>query len=163
VASSHETVAEALRTTLASIVGGTGGYVYTPDVVARTMFWPDESALDSSLETIYFIRPVRKVTLPYDGYRLDRRLEFRILCCHIFEEVTENPLLADSPAREQIAADMEADVIQKIWSDVRLGHPEMVVDAMAENWQTDFDWATSKWVVVELRVVVRYQHPQDGR
>ena len=163
MASSHETVAEALRTTLEAIRGGAGGYVYTPTVVKRTMFWPDEGALDPSLETIYLIRPGRKVTVPYDGYRLDRRLEFRILCCHRFEEPTDNPILAESPVREQIASDMEADVVQAIWADVRLGHPELIIDAMHESWQTDFDWSVMSWVVVELRIVVRYQHPQDGR
>ena len=149
--------------TLAAIVGGTGGYVYTPSAVKRAMFWPDESALDPSLDTIYLVRPVRKQTTWYDGHRLDRRLEVRILCCHKFEEPTDNPLLADDPVREQIAADMEADVVQKIWADVRLGRPDLVVDAMYEAWQTDFDWATAAWVVVELRLVIRYQHPQDGR
>jgi len=163
MASSHETVAEALRTTLAAIVGGVGGYVYTPSVVKRTMFWPDEGALDPSLETIYLIRPGQKVTSPYDGYRLDRKLEFRILCCHRFEEPTDNPILAESPVREQVASDMEADVVQKIWADVRLGHPELIIDAMHESWRTDFDWSVVSWVVVELRIVVRYQHPQDGR
>jgi hypothetical protein len=163
MASSHDTVSEALRTTLAAIVGGTGGYVYTPSMVKRAMFWPDEGALDPSLETIYLIRPGAKVTAPYDGYRLDRRQEFRILCCHRFTEPTDNPVLAEVPVREQIAADMEADVVQKIWADVRLGQPSIVIDAMCESWRTDFDWAVSSWVVVELRIVVRYQHPQDGR
>ena len=163
MASSHDTVAEALRTTLAGITGGVGGYVYTPSVVKRTMFWPDEAALDPSLETIYLIRPVRKITSPYDGYRLDRRLEFRVLCCHRFEEPTDNPILAAVPVREQIASDMEADVVQKIWADVRLGQPGLVIDAMCEAWQTDYDWSVAAWVVIELRITVRYQHPQDGR
>lgn len=163
MASSHEDVAEALRTTLAAIVGGAGGYVYTPTVVKRAMFWPDESALDPSLETIYLIRPGQTATIPYDGYRLDRRQEFRILCCHRFEEATDNPILADAPVRERCASDMEADVVQKLWADVRLGLPNTVIDAMHEGWRTDFDWSVAQWVVVELRIVVRYQHPQDSR
>lgn len=163
MASSHDTVVEALRTTLAAIVGGTGGYIYTPDMVRRTMFWPDESALDPSFDTIYLIRPVAKRTAFYDGHRLDRRLEVRVLCCHKFEEPTDNPLLSADPVREQIATDMEADVVEKIWADVRLGQPGIVVDAMSEAWQTDFDWAAALWVVIEIRLVIRYQHPQDGR
>lgn len=163
MASSHDDVSEALRTTLEAIRGGAGGYVYTPSVVKRALFWPDESALDASLETIYLIRPMGKMTVPYDGYRLDRRQEFRILCCHRFEEPTDNPIQAETPAREQIAADMEADVVQAIWADVRLGRPDLIIDAMHESWRTDFDWSVAKWVVVELRIVVRYQHPQDGR
>jgi len=163
MASSHEEVAEALRLKLEGITGGTGGYVYTPTVVKRTMFWPDEGALDPSLETIYLIRPGQTTTVPYDGLRLDRRQEFRILCCHRFEEATDNPILAPFPVREQIAADMEADVVQKLWEDARLGLPGTVIDAMHEGWRTDFDWSVASWVVVEMRIVVRYQHPQDNR
>ena len=162
MASSHDTVAEALRTTLAAIVADGTNYIYTPDLVARVMFWPDENALDASLETIYLIRPGLCVTKPYDGHRLDRRLEFRILCCHRFAEPTEKPGLAD-PVREQIAADMEADVVRKIWEDVRLGQPGIVVDAMCEAWQTDFDWSAALWVVIEIRLVIRFQHTQDDR
>lgn len=163
MASSHDDVAEALRSRLEGIQGGVGGYVYTPSVVRRALFWPDESALDASLETIYFVRPGQMVTSAYDGYRLDRKQEFRILCCHRFEEATDNPMLSTTPVREQMAADMEADVVQRIWADVRLGRPDLVIDAMHEAWRTDFDWSVAAWVVVEVRIVVRYQHPQDGR
>ncbi len=162
MSSSADTVAEALKTQLAAIAGGTGDYIYTPDLVRRVIFWPDENALDPSLDTIYLIRSGRKVTSRYDSYRLERRQEFRILCCHKFEEPTENPLTAD-PIREQIGQNMEADVVRAIWADVRLGQPSIVIDAMAEPWQTDPDWWTSSWVVVEVRIVVRYQHAQDDR
>jgi len=162
VASSHETVAEALRTTLAAIVADGTNYIYTPDLVARVSFWPNEDALDPTLDTIYLIRPGVCITKPYDGHRLDRHLEFRILCCHKFTEPTERPGLSD-PVREQIATDMEADVVQKIWADVRLGQPSVVIDAMPEGWQTDFDWSVQSWVVCEIRLAIRYQHPMDGR
>lgn len=157
----HEVVAEALRSTLAAI-STVAGYAYTPDAVKRVLFWPDEGALDTSLETLYFVRTGLKATKWYDGHRLDRHQEFRILCCHRFTEPTENPHLAE-PVREQIAAEMEADVVQALWADVRLGRPDYVIDAMAEAWQTDFDWSVPGWAVVELRIAVRYQHPQDGR
>lgn len=163
MASSHDDVMEALRAWLAGIIGGTGTYVYTPNAVKRTMFWPDETALDPTLETIYLIRPVQKRTSFYDGHRLDRRLEVRILCAHKFEEPTEKPLVQATPARERIAIDMEADVVERIWSDVRLGRPDIVVDAMAEAWTTDFNIASPTWVLIELRLVIRYQHQQDGR
>jgi len=162
VASSHDTVAEALRTTLAAIVADGVNYIYTPDLVARVMFWPDESALDPSLETIYLIRPGLSVAKPYDGHRLDRRLEFRVLCCHRFTEPTEKPGLSD-PVREQVAADMEADVVQKIWADVRLGHPELIIDTLQEPFSTDFDWSVSSWVICKIKLTVRYQHQMDGR
>ncbi len=162
MASSHDTVAEALRTILAAIVADGVSRIYTPDLVARVMFWPDESALDPTLNTIYLIRPGLCITKPYDGHRLDRRLEFRILCCHRFTEPTEKPGLAD-PVREQIAADMEADVVQAIWADVRLGHPELVVDSLQEAFATDFDWSVQSWVICEIKLVVRYQHQMDGR
>jgi len=166
MASSADTVAEALKTQLAAIVGGAGGYIYTPSAVRRVVFWPDESALDPTLDTIYLIRSGRKVTSRYDAYRLERRQEFRILCCHRFTEPSEHPTAANpdaDPVREQIGQDMEADVVRAIWADVRLGQPSVVIDAMCESWQTDPDWWTSSWVVIEIRIVVRYQHAQDDR
>lgn len=157
----HELVAEALRSRLAAI-NVSAGYAYTPDAVRRVSFWPEAAALDPSREVLYFVRAGTKATRWYDGRRLERAQEFRILCCHKFTEPTEAPLAAD-PVRERMQADMEADVVQALWSDVRLGLPGYVIDAMAEGWQTDFDWYVPNWAVVELRIVVRYQHPQDGR
>jgi hypothetical protein len=162
VTNAHEIVAEALRTTLAAI-STANGYAYTPDAVRRVLFWPDESALDATKDVLYFVRPTQKVTRAYDGRRLERAQEFRILCCKRFGEATEVPHLATGPVREQIASEMEADVVKALWADVRLGQPGYVIDAMAEAWSTDLDWYVERWVIVELRIVVRYQHPQDGR
>ncbi len=162
MASSHDTVAEALKTTLAAIAADGTNYIYTPDLVARVMFWPDESALDPTLETIYLIRPGLRFTKPYDGHRLEWRQEFRILCCHRFTEPTEKPGLSD-PVREQIVDDMEGDVIRAIWADVRLGHPELIVDSLQEPATTDLDWSVQAWAICEVKLVVRYQHQQDGR
>lgn len=161
MASSHETVAEALRTTLAAIVAG-GGYAYTPDRVARVMFWPNEADLDPTLDTIYLLKPKRKSTVPYDGGRLDRRLTFEILCCHRITEPVEGAA-ASEPVRERIAAEMEADIVQTIWSDVRLGHPELIVDCLQDAIETDFDWVSQAWVICRIALTVRYQHQQDGR
>jgi hypothetical protein len=154
--SSHEVVAIALQTRLASIQGGVGDYVYTPDLVKRVRFWM-ETDLDASLGTIYLIRPMTKVTIPQDGFALDRRQEYRILACHRFTEDQADPM------GEQIAVDMEADILQRIWSDVRLGRPDVVIDAMSDSCTTDFDWFVQGWVVVELRIVVRYSNPKGGR
>ncbi len=108
------------------------------------------------------IRPGLRFTKPYDGHRLEWRQEFRILCCHRFTEPTEKPGLSD-PVREQIVDDMEGDVIRAIWADVRLGHPELIIDSLQEPATTDLDWSVTSWAICEVKLVVRYQHQQDGR
>jgi hypothetical protein len=154
----HELVAEALRSTLEAI-STANGYAYTPDLVRRCSFWPDPAALDISRETLYFVRSTGRAGSWYDGRRAVVLHEFAILCCHRFEEPSENPLEAE-PVREQISAAMEADVVRALWADPRLGLPAYVIDAMHGGWRADHDYSLARWSVVEVSIVVRYQHDQ---
>lgn len=162
MASSAQTVAEALRAHLATIVGGAGGYVYTPTAVKVVSFWPDAVNLDPSLEVIYLVRPGLLDERPEVGCAADERTEFLVLCAARFTEATENPFFAD-PIRWQMASDMAADVRAKLREDPRLGVPDLVIDAWASGVSADFDRYEPGWALVELRLVVRYRYAQASR
>lgn len=161
MASSIQTVAEALRLQLSGILAS-DGYAYTPDEVKIVSFWPDGKALDPSLDVIYLVRPGITDQRPYTGCSVDERSEFLILCAAKFTEPTENPFLAE-PVRWQMASDMAADVTAKIRSDVRLGRPDMILDSWADGITTDFDRYEPGWALAELRLVVRYTYGQTSR
>jgi hypothetical protein len=161
MASSVQTVAEALRAQLEAITVA-AGYVFTPTAVKVVSFWPDAKALDPSLEVIYLVRPGLVDQRPLTGCSVDERAEFFVLCAARFTEATENPFLAE-PVRWQMASDMAADVTAKIRSDVRLGLPSLVLDSWAESISMDFDRYEPGWALVELRLTVRFQYGQSSR
>jgi hypothetical protein len=161
MASSAQTVAEALRSQLAAIVAGVD-YVYTPTAVKVVSFWPDAKALDPSLEVIYLVRPGLLDHKPMTGCSVDERAEMFVLCAARFTEATENPFLSE-PVRWQMASDMAADVCAKVRSDVRLGLPSLVLDSWGEGISMDFDRYEPGWALVELRLTVRYVYGQASR
>jgi hypothetical protein len=148
MASSAQTVAEALRSQLAAIVAGVD-YVYTPTAVKVVSFWPDAKALDPSLEVIYLVRPGLLDHKPMTGCSVDERAEMFVLCAARFTEATENPFLSD--------------VCAKVRSDVRLGLPSLVLDSWGEGISMDFDRYEPGWALVELRLTVRYVYGQASR
>jgi len=161
VASRHETAVEALRAFLAAI-NTNDGYSYTPGAVVRINVFPDQISLDSSLQTIYLIRPGEEVQELKDSGNTAVHLEIFILVVGRFLEPTDNPHEAEQ-LRWQMAADMVHDVLQKLGTDNRLGAPSVVIDCARGGYRTDYERYLHGWALAEIRMVLHFHRATAGR
>lgn len=162
MASRAETIINALKTALEANHTGT---VYRPDVVQPLLFWPDETALDATRETIYLIRPGRETGGPGpESCSVTENLEIFILAAHRYKSPTDNPFEEDPP-RWKVSADLVADVKEKLRKDEKLGGEAITALAGPSAGQVDVDHERflPKWVCPEIRIVVRHRYDKDSR
>lgn len=159
MASKHETVVEAIKAALEGIVAGVDGYVYTPDRVWRVSFFPDNVTPDSTLETIYQLRPgLEPSGLGPDSCQMFGDLELFLLVARRIYSPSENQ---ETPERWQVAADLAADAKQALFTDHTFGGvAKHIVDNRVE---TNFDLYTEGWALAELHFTVRYLTNRPGR
>lgn len=171
MASNHETAVAALQTVLSSIVGGAGGYVYTPQRVQRVTAF-DDHWFDASLTspaTTYLIRPGaerRRITV--QGCYVDVELEIFVMVAQRFEEAGEIPDASNptpTPLRWQRIADVVGDVLAKINADTTLGVGVPTgAGPVVDVFSTDVNYAlfAQTWTVAEIRLVIRYRYLRQG-
>ncbi len=144
--------------------------VYPPNIVQAVLFWPDEKALDPTLDTIYLLRPgqVRGGPGP-TGCEVTEDLEVFMLPARRYTSPTDDPFKEDPP-RWQISADLVADVAEKLRRDEKLmllnGEQQAItvfVGPAGGQLTADHERYLPRWVVPELRAVVRYRYSKDAR
>jgi hypothetical protein len=162
MASKAATIVTALKTALQANHPGT---VYPPDVVQPVLFWPDEKALDPTLTTIYLIRPGEERGGPGPtGCEVTENLEIFILAARRYTSASDDPFKEDPP-RWQVSADLVADVKEKLRQDEKLGSLAITVFAGPAGGQASVDHERylPRWVVPELRTIVRYRYEKSDR
>jgi hypothetical protein len=146
----HEQIAAELQTKFAAILSDDGtAYWYTPDSVKRVAFFPDSTALDTSQEVIYLLRPGdEQITEEETGGGCRGEAEFFLVVARQHQAPTENPWLEEAPTRWTVANRLVRDAIRALLADVTLG--TLVVNVVADSVSID-------WALAELRFVVEYQ------
>lgn len=162
MASKLKTVLEAWKTALETDYSTT---VYKPDVVQVVLFWPDESAIPVGHQTIYLIRPGAERGGPGPtSCEITESLEVTILALHRYDSTSESPFTED-PARWEIAADLVADVKEKLRGDEKLGGEVLTSfsGAPGDQMRVDYERYLPRWVLAELGTVVRYRYEKTSR
>ena len=167
MASKAQTIISALKKALEANYPST---VHPPEVVQAVLFWPDEKALDPTLETLYLLRPGQQRGGPGPtGCEVTEDLEVFILAAHRYTSPTDDPFKEDPP-RWQVSADLVADVAEKLRKDEKLqlltGEQQAItvfVGPAGGQTTADHERYLPRWVVPELRTTVRYRYSKDAR
>jgi hypothetical protein len=154
LASKTKAVLDALK--LALLVEHTGT-VHQPDAVHNVLFWPDESKLDPTMTTLYFVRPgeERGVAGP-ESCSITEILEVFILAATRYEEASQKT--EAETVRLEIVLDLVADVKEKLQNNLHL-RPTPASDAVA------IDVYREGTVVdaVEIRLAIKYRYEKTER
>lgn len=156
-------VLDALQTTLETAKTGT---VYEPDtnMVRSVLFWPASNAVPDGVQTFYLLRLGQRSGLSLESCYLTDTVEVFILAATRWKSISDDPFRED-PTRLSVALDLEADVLSKLRADEKLangGDPE-VVDVFYAQPVTDFEKFDPAWVVIEIRLLVKYAFARTDR
>jgi len=157
VASKHETVAAAVQTQLAAATTD----VYPPDDVSRVSFFV-EGDLETGKRTRYFLRPASEDRAIRDSTNTDGKLEMFLLVATRHTPPSEAAGAEETPTRWQKAADMVADVLQKLMS-AGGNLSGVAIDTARGHFIVDYERALEGWALAEIRFVAQYRYVTAGR
>jgi hypothetical protein len=152
----HEQIAAALQASLEGVLsdGGTT-YWYTPDSVRRVAFFPDATALDTSMDVIYLLRPgVEDITEEGTGGACQGQAEFFLVVAKQHNVPTENPWLETEPTRWTVANRLIRDALRKLLADPTIGGA--AINVVADSISVDRDRFLQNWALAEIRFAVVY-------
>lgn len=152
----HEQIAAALETSLAAIVGDRGAtYWYTPTVVKRVTFFPEEQDLDPTCDVIYLLRPGDEDIVEEETSAGCRgQMELFLVVAKLYKVPTENPFKEEAPTRWTVVNRLVRDAVRCLLSDVTVGG--LVINVLTTSLSVDRDRYLPTWAIAELRFVVEY-------
>lgn len=159
--SKHWQIAEALRTTLAEIVGDAGAtYWYTPDAVVICDVW-DGVADPSVGAEVMAIRPGEESHSEETPGTLRATAEFFVLLLRKTTATDPSPYQSDGGLRLKEKNRVIRDFLRALWEDVTLGGLVDNVNADSLYVNRDMGVDGDQWVAAEARFTVTYSYPKE--
>lgn len=152
----HEQISAALATSLDAIAEDEGTtYWYTPTIVKRVTFFPEEKDLDPSYDVIYLLRPGDEDIVEEETSGGCRgQAEFFLVVAKRYQVATENPFLEEAPTRWTVVNRLVRDAVRCLLSDVTMSG--LVINVLTTSLSIDRDRYLPTWAIAELRFVVEY-------
>lgn len=157
MASKLSDVVAALKSTLETSATGT---IYEPDAVKPVLFWPSPEDVPDGIDTFYLLALGERTGVNLESCHVTDRVEIIVLAATRSTSTSDNPW-RESPSRMAVAQDLEADVLYKLRQDEKLGGE--VLDVFDIPPVTDFERFDPAWVLIEIRLGIKYRFERSAR